>query len=877
MDANVRGRTIGQRIFSEIDDNPYLNKLYSGLLYNYALKLFNLTEIEERPVKLIDVLRFADLLSKSDDPEKAETHHTWAQEIIALSEELYGESKLLKIYKDSVLSSTGNYQGLDLRFVKDSEYKVPWYDPLEQMFFEYNKEAYQIPAEPDKYFFPVQKGIYSHFGDQYISYAAPTSLGKSYLMRLLIKEKIQNGEKCNFAILVPTKALINEVTEKLTNELERLLQDRDYRIVNSAGALALKDKTHNFIFVVTPERMLYVMSDPEAVPIDYMFVDEAHKISERDGRCAFYYKVVQMAVQDKAKKAHVFFASPSIANPDVFFRVIPEWEHEHDFSIATQYAPVSQEKFIVDFRENGIYIVNDRKDEIERVSDLPQETDWLDFLFNVGSGMRNIVYCSGRESGIKSARLYADKLDELGIPELDELSDLIKETVHDDYYLAGLVKRGVAYHMGYLPTTIRMRIEELYRENKIQTIFCTRTLLEGVNLPADNLFITSKKSGGHELNAVDFRNLVGRVGRIEFNLYGNVFLLCLKRHTKFAEYEALVRATIPSIQLPFAAPIMPEQMKDIVSKLVEGKIPAFEDVDEKDAEKNAQNAFLRRVVNMLVHDIVKGKKSKIVHEFRDYLDEDTIERIKEKFADRADLIDDDINSSVDQNERLRDAIIRGQIPVPPRNATHGQMLAFLEKLCEVFMWDHYEKFTLGYRDKDGHHSKLRWYAKLVLMWTSGKGIKHIINDSLDHCKETGEVWIYGRKQEYTGSDGQKNQVIANVLQDIDDILLFRLSTYFLRFSSVYKSLHNGEAPLPDWYEFIEYGTTFPIPIFLQRNGFSRESAIYIVEHNEKNQYVDFDEDDNYILHIALLDCPDYGVRKDAKKVYYNIRELFAEE
>ena len=67
------------------------------------------------------------------------------------------------------------------------------------------------------------------------------------------------------------------------------------------------------------------------------YSDEAHKISERDGRCAFYYKVVQMAVQDKAKKAHVFFASPSIANPDVFFRVIPEWEHEHDFSIATQY------------------------------------------------------------------------------------------------------------------------------------------------------------------------------------------------------------------------------------------------------------------------------------------------------------------------------------------------------------------------------------------------------------------------------------------------------------------------------------------------------------------------------------------------------------
>lgn len=878
MDVGTLGHTIGQRLFSEIDDNPYLNKLYAGLLYNYALKLFRIENVEKRPVKLIDVLRFADLLSKSDDPKKAESHHTWAQEIIALAEELYGETALLKVYKDSILSSTGNYQGLDLRFERNPEYLVPRYDPLEQMYFEYSKELYLIPSEPDKYFFRVQKDIYDHFEDQYVSYSAPTSLGKSYLMRLLIKEKIQNGEKCNFALLVPTKALINEVTEKLTNELESLLQEQDYRIVNSAGSLALKDKTHHFIFVVTPERMLYVMSDPEAVPIDYMFVDEAHKISERDGRSAFYYKVVQMAVQNKTKKAHVFFASPSIANPEVFFRVIPEWERQQDYSLATQYAPVSQEKFIVDFRENGIYIVNDRKDEIERVAGLPEGLEWIDFLFETGSGMRNIVYCSGRDSGIRNARLYAEKLDPLNIQELDELSDLIKETVHEDYYLADLVKKGVAYHMGYLPTTIRMRIEELYRENKIRTIFCTRTLLEGVNLPADNLFITSKKSGGHELNAVDFRNLVGRVGRIEFNLYGNVFLLCLKRHTKFAEYEALVKADVPALQLPFSAPIMPEQMKEIVSKLSQGVVPSFEDINEKDVEKNAQNAFLRRIVNMLLHDIVKGKKSRILHEFRDYLDDDTIELIKEKFLDRADLIDDDINSSVDQNERLRDAIMRGQIPIPPRSSTHRQMLDFLEKLCDVFMWEHFEKFTLGYKDKDGNHSRLRWYAKLILLWTSGKGIKHIINDSLDHCKETGEVWIYGRKQNYDpSSDGQKNQVIGNVLQDIDDILLFRLSTYFLRFASVYKTLHSGMPPVPDWYEFIEYGTTLPLPIFLQRNGFSRESAIYIIENNDNNEYVDYDEDGSYLLHMSLLTCPDFGVRKDAKKVYYNIRELFVEE
>lgn len=876
--------TIGAAIYKDIEKNEYLNKLYDNLLYNYAIKLFQLDGIAERPVKLKDVLRFADLLSKSVDMEYTEIHHTWAQEIIALVEDLYGETELIKIYKDSILSSTGNYQGLDLRFKKNPEYRIPVYDPLEQMFFEYNKGRYRIPSEPNKYFFHVQKGIYDHFEDQYVSYSAPTSLGKSYLMRLLIKEKIQKGEKHNFALLVPTKALINEITEKLTAELDNLLQEKDYRIVNSAGALALKDKSHNFLFVVTPERMLYVMSDPEAVPVDYIFVDEAHKISERDGRTAFYYKVIQMAVNYDEKhdhQTHVFFASPSIANPDIFFRVIPGWEQGNDYNVATQYAPVSQEKFIVDFRGNGIYVVNDRKGETERIADLPEDEDLIDFLLKMGKGMRNIVYCSGRDTGVKNARKYAEGLDPLGIPELDELSDTIKETVHEEYYLAELVRKGVAYHMGYLPTTIRMRIEELYRDNKIQTIFCTRTLLEGVNLPADNLFITSKKSGGHELNAVDFRNLVGRVGRIEFNLYGNVYLLCLKRYTKFAEYEALVKEPIPSIQIHFSKDIQPEEMKDIVSQLSTGKVPLFEDINEKDSQQNSKNAFLRRVVNMLLHDIVKGRKSRIITEFQDYLDEDTIGLIREKFSDRTDLFDDDINTSVEQNERLRNAILRNQVPIPPRNPSHNQMLAFLEKLCDVFMWEHFEKFTLGYKNKDGEHSRLRWYSKLVRMWTSGMGIKEIINDSIERCKETGEVWIYGHTQKYDPTseeaEGQNNQVIGSVLQDIDDILLFRLSNYFLRFSSVYKSLHDGNAPLPDWYEFVEYGTTLPIPIFLQRNGFTRESAIYIEKNNEHNQYVDYDDEENYVLHKALLDCPDSGVRKDAEKVYCNMRELFENE
>ena len=65
-----------------------------------------------------------------------------------------------------------------------------------------------------------------------------------------------------------------------------------------------------------------------------------------------------------------------------------------------------------------------------------------------------------------------------------------------------------------------------------------------------------------------------------------------------------------------------------------------------------------------------------------------------------------------------------------------------------------------------------------------------------------------------------------------------------------------------------------MPIFLQRNGFSRESAMWIVDNNAGRRYVDEDKDGNYVLHKALLECSNQGVRRDAKKVYYNVTELF---
>lgn len=106
----------------------------------------------------------------------------------------------------------------------------------------------------------------------------------------------------------------------------------------------------------------------------------------------------------------------------------------------------------------------------------------------LGGNYSNIVYCENKEETVGMALQYADSRDEIeNNEELEKIKKRIKEEIHPDYYLAELISKGVAYHVSYVTSDIRKYIEILYKKKTISTIFCTSTLLEGVNLPADNL------------------------------------------------------------------------------------------------------------------------------------------------------------------------------------------------------------------------------------------------------------------------------------------------------------------------------------------------------------------------------------------------------
>lgn len=862
-------KTLGEAIYNDIDSNIYLHEIYNNILFNYSIKLFKINDAEKKAINIEDALRFADLLSKSVSKQHADRHKILSQEIVALLNFIDPDNEEVKYYMGSVLSSIGNYRGL---FIKSPEFLNTNF--MDRLYIDYNKNYMAIPAEPSIQFFRSQKIIYSHFADPYFSYSGPTSMGKSFVMRMFIKQQIISGAAMNFILLVPTKALINELTSNVINDLKGLLVERNYRIVTSAGAIVLKQK-HNFIFILTPERLLYLLIENPQISINYLFVDEAHKISTRDNRSTFYYKVVDMLVQQE-KRPHVIFSSPNIPNPEIYLKLIPDAEKLNDRKLVSCFAPVSQIKYLIDFQNGDIKLFNSYSKEFLLVAKLKnKQVSFCDIISAIGGSSQNIIYCSSTSQAVELAINYARNKPEQTDNSLTMLAKDIKNEIHGDYYLAKILTKGISYHIGYLPATIRMRIEELFKEGLIKTMFCTSTLVEGVNLPADNLFITSYRNGIAQMTPVDFNNLIGRVGRIEYNLYGNVFLVCLpgskNDKDKFVE---LLNKDVPAQQLSLVTELTVAQKKIIVECLCDGKIEL-----ERHPKNQTANSYalMRKFAIILLRDIMKDRNSIVKRAFEPYLTNGEAIKIKEVFNKSENKPDDDINVSVDQTNNLTNAISKG-LCYPSLNQNgnfdYSALIRFLEKLCKIFKWEKYESKTLGKKSKNGQHNILKWYAVILSQWMQGSGLSFIIVKAIEYKQQhssTG-VMFKGKIIPYDNSLQHRNIVIAETLGVIENIILFSISNYFLRFTNEYKKYHQIQTLQNDWYEYVEYGTTNPLTIVLQRSGFSRETSTYIKKN--RDEYVFTMKNGEKKIRKSILECHNQSVKREALEIQYNMPELF---
>lgn len=862
----LKTASLAEAIYRDIDENEYLNEIYETLLYNYSIGLFGLDR-PQKQVQIKDALRFADLLSKSTYTPTADRDHQWGQEIATLLHLVYPQDEAVRYYLGSVLSAVGNYRGLKSSVVDG--YRSA--DILDGIFYEFDKDVHLIPGKTDEYFFHDQKTVYDRLGNSCFSYSGPTSMGKSFVVQTYIKEQIEKGSNDNYAILVPTKALINEVRSNMFESLKDELTARNYRIVSAIGEIYLQQE-HHFIFIMTPERMHHLLIERSNLNIDFVFVDEAHKISERGRRSIYYYKVISQLCA-LAGTPTVVFASPNIPNPEIYLRTIPGVVPKKVQRLASHFTPVSQFKFFMDLPNNKMYIHNEHRKTLEFVYRVPGDMSLSKIIHKVSKGKQNVVYCSSRHKVVDFAMTYAKNLQPLNNSNLTKLANDIKNDVHKECYLAELIEKGVAYHVGYLPANIRLRIEQSFESGDLRTIFCTSTLVEGVNLPADNLFITSYRNGTANMDEVEFRNLVGRVGRIKYNLFGNVFLLRLDPGLTEKQYEKLLNSDVPEQKLSFDLDENKSHFPALVSDLVKGDIEmtsCHEEATDRDFDA------IRKMALIIMNDYASGVDSPLTEMFEEYVTPDQKNDIINNFP--PERTSSDITLSYDQAVTLSEVIKQGakypELKGENDEVDFNELLEFLAMLSKVFKWDKYESETIGKSIK-----VLKWYAVILLRWIRGNGLNLIIDAAIRYKAEhpdTG-VWVGNLQiaKRYDKSRDHNNYIIAETLGVIENVLLFSISNYFRKFSLEYKALHNVDHFENDWYEYVKYGTTNPLTIFLQRVGFTRDSATFLERPKNRIKYIT-DADGEIRVRKSVMECGNASVEMDANEIQFNMPELFVD-
>ncbi|MCI5195938.1 MAG: DEAD/DEAH box helicase [Candidatus Electrothrix sp. AW5] len=818
-------------IFEELTkkalDDEYFKELFCKAELCAASNFFQVQNKKLEEKEFVDLLRFADILSRSSDDDAKNKSY----KIISLLIDDYGEDDLFKNFANSVLIKLGNFPAI--KFFEEHSKLSTENQSFELILERCLKEVYQKIPGNELVFTDAQYEIFESLKkSNHFSFSGPTSLGKSFILNAFIQNIIiQNNAHENIIILVPTRALINQISSYLKQEFSSV---QNCRILCHPTVPKTFDSEDNrYIFVFTPERLISYLSDSNNPRIGYLFVDEAHKVvAEQDSRSPLYYHSI---LQAERKSIKLYFASPNIPNPEVFLKI---FEKSTDESLNIKSSPVAQNRYFLDLVDKHCILFSDINKEQNIKLNFSNKTfnDWLNKL---SAKQASIIYCNTKADTIQFALDFSRNLPCKDNEKINELISVIKDHLHKKYFLIDCLKKGVAFHFGNLPQRIRSKVESLFVEKVIDYVFCTSTLLEGVNLPAKNIFILNNAIGMTHFTDIDFWNLAGRAGRLSKELSGNI--ICTRIENKRNRWKN------PKKDLTV---VKEKKIKPIKPLVISGKKNFYSNVEaaltgseftRKNISSNEKNILNHYANIALIHEI-RSDDSALRSNFisKNENARSVLQEMKKEIAIPARILSSysvikaRYQNKIYQRDDLEEYILSLDI-------CYESILSKLKILCDFYSWDQEEASGRNpmYRTRDS----LKYYAVLMSSWMNSTPLSRMISASIKYYRERGEIWN-GEKLVpfYDKNQPHINMVINEIITNIDNILRFKLKNYFGNYYEILVEKLGKDKAGKNWGEFLEYGTTDFRIIELQNIGIPRHLANYLLE-----QYKDFFEFENNIL------------------------------
>jgi replicative superfamily II helicase len=825
------------RLADDTFESPYFKEVYNLLNEIYDCNLFeSVKEIGPEVNETVEhALRFADILSHSPK----ENYRAFAFDIISKLSSFKSNDPYFKFIGTAVINRLGVYAAEDLI---SSGVTLP----LDREIDSAIKKSMQKTDREEIYFTDKQYELYQLLKrSTTISFAGPTSMGKSFVITTFIKEIISEYSNQNIALVVPTRALISQNALKLKSEIKKTTSSESYEVITTSYMLTDNNKK-GYIFIVTPERLVSIISSVPGIEINYLFVDEAQKLTtEDDSRSLVTYSAIEQTLNSNPN-VKLFFSSPNLSNPDVFNNL---FKRKESLTYRNTEGATTQNVYFIDLLIKRFFHLNNQDIRLKEIKKIPSGYNSTnDLIYKLNFSKSKIIYCGSIENTLERTRTFVRYLKHHHKklkPKNEEIALQIKEFVHDNYELAEAISYGVAFHFGNLPQSIRDLIEYHFKKGDIDYLFCTSTLLEGVNLPARTVFILTHKKGSSPLAPIDFWNLAGRAGRLAMELAGDI--ICIRDDVKLWNKKAVENVLLSdknNISLKPSFYIEDAKRLDELNKVIS--------TGETSGVKNPE--FIRTLGDMLRIDTIRegnDKKLPLISYFQSSGNSEIILSAKNSTRNikiPLNILLANSHIAIDSQQSAFNKIkemTATQLKLPWQ-PTYDEIVLKLKLIFELYEVD---KFSMGQNRLNS--KSITYYAVILLQWMHGNSLQEIIAGAISYRKNK-HIMIKKTRIDFDINNPSHITVLVNeTIKDIELRIGYQLQNYISHYCQLLTYLFKSN-PGANWSQFIEFGSNEPIIWHLQMMGFSRDSAVFLKRNFSKYLKLDAGQNNLVILNKEFI-------------------------
>jgi hypothetical protein len=648
------------------------------------------------------------------------------------------------------------------------------------------------------------------------SVSAPTSAGKSFVLNLSLIERLAAHTGQVFVYLVPTRALISEVSRRLRESM-RAHDLQDIIIRTGPFPLSERSKGKNAVFVFTQERLMsYLSNGGHVSKISALIVDEAHEI--QNGKRGIILQNAIDRVLRLFPEVDVLFASPLIKNPGYFL-------HLFNRNLSGKYwtekvSPVLKNTILVSE-------VKAKPEQVEikllgRMGEVDVGKRKIPFKFRNGKYRQQAEFAisiSGVEDSVIVFSSNPSEAETVAVEisrcrekvELDdkikEFIDFLKKDIHPEYPLIQCLEKGVAFHYGHMPSIVRTGVETFFGCGLIQFICCTSTLLQGVNLPAKHILIENPYSGaGNPMARSDFQNLSGRAGRLLKEFHGNVWCI---RPGKWEE-DSYIGEELHEVQSAM------ESVMDDGGSLIQKVI-------DQTVSSPVEKSLAEVALGKLYHDIASNGLAEALDDYKSDSNQAALSETlsivsKIEITLPLELIEKNKALRPDHMQALYEHLskqgnIKSFRPMSPFDVGgKRRMEEIFDIITRFFDWEVHESYR-------------KLVSFIAYQWVRGDTIREILNDRVSYVMKS-------------DPSRKLSSEMRKCLKILEQDIRFNLVRYFAAYIDVYKFVleeqgYTSESVEP-YHIYLEFGSCKWNALSLMALGMSRFTALYVIRATKIN-------------------------------------------